>query len=69
VVVTAIPRLALSVGANRIVTGRAIPYPFGDPGMPRSAELFYRRRVVETSLSALRTPVETPTVFDPGVRS
>jgi betaine reductase len=65
VVVTAIPRLAQSVGANRIVLGRAIPYPFGDPGMTREGELLYRRRVVEASLAALRTMVQTPTIFEP----
>jgi len=69
VVVTAIPRLAKSVGANRIVLGRSIPYPFGDPGMTSDGEHLYRRQVVEASLAALRTTVQTPTVFEPGSRS
>lgn len=67
-IVTAIPRLAKSVGANRIVLGRAIPYPFGDPGMTSDGEHSYRRQVVEASLAALRTTVLTPTVFEPGAR-
>jgi len=64
VVVTAIPRVAESVGVNRIVIGKAIPYPFGDPGLTEVAERAYRRRVVEASLSALRTAVDGPTVFE-----
>ena len=63
-VVTALPRIAKSVGVNRIVTGNAIPHPFGDPGMTEAGERAYRRRVVEASLTALHTAVDSPTVFE-----
>ncbi len=61
---TAIPRLAKSVGANRIVTGKAIPYPFGNPDLPPHREQQLRRQVVEVTLEALHTQVEQPTVFE-----
>ena len=63
-VVTAIPQLAESVGANRIVRGRAVGFPFGDPSLASDDERRYRRRLVERSLDALATPVERATVFD-----
>lgn len=62
--VTAIPRIALSVGVNRIVVGKAIPYPFGDPSLTKAREHAYRRQVVQTALTALGTEVDGPTVFE-----
>ncbi len=55
--------LAQDVGANRVVEGKAIPYPLGDPDLSPDEERSYRRRVVEEALQALATPVTGPTVF------
>jgi glycine reductase len=63
VVVTAMSPLALSVGANRIVRGKAVAHPFGDPALVPDEEREYRRRFVEQALTALATPVDAPTVF------
>jgi glycine reductase complex component B subunit gamma len=63
VIVTPIPALAQSVGANRIVAGKAVPHPFGDPDLATDEERVYRRRLVERALKALRTPVDHPSVL------
>jgi len=55
--------LAQRVGAPRIVPGRAIAHPFGDPSLPPEEEVEYRRRAVERALKALQTPVREPSVF------
>lgn len=62
--VTAIPAIAESLGVHRIVTGTAVSYPFGDPELPPEAERDLRREVVERALTAVRTAVDQPTVFD-----
>jgi betaine reductase len=64
VLVTAIPQLAESIGANRIVRGRAVGYPFGDPSLVEGDERRFRRRLVECALAALETAVTEPTVFE-----
>ena len=56
--------IAEQVGAPRIVPGRGIPYPSGDPSLSPEAEGAWRRRLVERALEAVTTPVEQPTVFD-----
>lgn len=56
--------IAEQVGAPRIVPGRGIPYPAGDPNLSPEAERVWRRRLVERALEAVATPVEQPTVFD-----
>lgn len=56
--------IAEQVGAPRIVPGRGIPYPAGDPNLSPVAERAWRRRLVERALEALATPVEQPTIFD-----
>jgi|TARA_B100001971_G_C18178898_1_gene531548 glycine reductase len=55
--------LAQDVGANRIVEGKAIPHPLGDPNVTPDEECAYRRRVVEKALQALACEVTEPTVF------
>ena len=52
------------MGVLRIVQGAAVTHPFGDPDLDQSEELAYRRRVVETAISALETEVSEPTMFD-----
>jgi glycine reductase len=55
------------VGANRIVPAIAIPHPLGNPVVSADEEKQLRRRLVETALKALQTPVEAQTVFDMAV--
>jgi glycine reductase len=62
--VTNLVTIAEQVGAPRIVPGRGIPYPSGDPSLSPAAESAWRRRLVERALEAVATPVEKPTVFD-----
>lgn len=56
--------IAEQVGAPRIVPGRGIPYPSGDPSLSPTAESAWRRRLVRRALDAVTTPVEKPTIFD-----
>jgi betaine reductase len=62
--ITAIPSVAKSVGVSRIITGGGIPYPVGNPSLPRDREIDFRRRLVEKALEAIGTEVKEPTVFD-----
>lgn len=61
--ITNLVSIAEQVGAPRIVPGRGIPYPAGDPTLPPQAERAWRRRVLERALDAVTTPVERPEVF------
>lgn len=67
VLVTALTPLAESIGVNRIVHGKAVTNPFGDPDLPPESEVQYRRRVVQAGLDALSMEVSGPTVFEPEV--
>lgn len=58
--------IAEQVGAPRIVPGRGIPYPSGDPNLSPDAERAWRRRLVERALEAIATVVEQPTIFEVG---
>ena len=62
---SALPALALNVGANRVVKGVRIEHVCGDPALSDAADRALRRRIVRAALSALETPVEGPTLFDP----
>ncbi len=62
--ITAIPSVAKSVGVSRIITGGGIPYPAGDPNLPKDREIEFRKRLVETALEAIATEVSEPTEFD-----
>ena len=41
-----------------------IPYPVGNPGLPKEDELQVRRRIVKKALEALSTDIEEQTVFE-----
>jgi betaine reductase len=56
--------IAEQVGAPRIVPGRGIPYPSGDPNLPPPAEQDWRRRLVQRALDAVETAVERPMIFE-----
>ena len=62
--ITAIPPVPQAMGVPRIVLGRAVTYLLGDPALPPVEERVLRRRIVETALRALTTPVTEPTIFD-----
>ncbi len=57
-VISALVPLAASVGANRIVEGKALTHPLGDPSLAAEEELQFRRRLLLRSLDALTTAVE-----------
>lgn len=56
--------ISMTVGANRIVPTIAIPHPLGNPSLSPEDEKALRRKMVETALKALQTPVEEQTVFE-----
>jgi len=61
-VATIVP-ISLTVGANRIVPAVAIPYPLGNPELPKDEERNLRLNLVKKALRALQTKVEEQTVF------
>jgi glycine reductase len=63
VLITAIPPIALTVGANRIVRGIAIPHPVGDPKEEPESELGLRKELLKKALEALSTPIAEQTLF------
>jgi glycine reductase len=64
--ITNLVTIAEQVGAPRIVPGRGIPYPSGDPNVPPSTEQAWRRQLVERALEAVATAVERPRIFEVG---
>jgi len=62
-VATIVP-ICLTVGANRIVPAVAIPYPLGNPELPKDEERNLRLNLVKKALRALQTKVEEQTVFE-----
>jgi len=63
--ITALPLLAQGVGANRIVTGKAIPHPTGDFTLDKDAEYSLRKDIVESALRLLEQEVAEPTIVYP----
>ena len=61
--ISTIVPLAESIGPNRIIPGRAITHPLGDPTLPRDEEKALRRKLVERALDALQTEIQAQTVF------
>lgn len=61
--ITSLPAIATNVGANRVVAGSGIEHPVGNPSLVLSREKAWRKRLLETALSALQKDVSTPTVF------
>ena len=62
---SALPALALNVGANRVVKGVRIEHVCGDPSLAEEADLALGRRIIATALRALQAEVSGPTLFDP----
>lgn len=63
--ITALHYIAQAVGASRIIPGRAIQYPVGDPGKPLGAEREIRRSIVATALRSLSAAVDKSIIFEP----
>jgi betaine reductase len=61
--ISTIVPLAESIGPNRIIPGKAIPHPLGDPLLSRAEEKAFRRRMIERALAALETEIQGQTVF------
>lgn len=61
-IATIVP-ISLTVGANRIVPGVAIPHPLGDPEKSPEDEKKIRRAIVEKAFKALQTEITDQTVF------
>jgi betaine reductase len=57
VCITALPHLAKSAGASRVVEGIKIPHPCGRPDLGGEKDFAARVQVVRAALAALRTPV------------
>ena len=63
VFISTILPLAESIGPNRIIPGKAIPNPLGDPSLSRIEEKEFRRGMVRRALEALETEIHAQTVF------
>lgn len=62
-IATIVP-IMLTVGANRIVPGVAIPHPTGDPQKGEAADHATRRKLLERALNAMQTEISEQTVFE-----
>jgi glycine reductase len=58
-----VPSIALTVGANRIVRGVAIPHPAGAPDEKPDAEFRIRKDLLRKALNALTAEISEQTVF------
>lgn len=56
--------VAMSVGANRILPGTAIPFPVGNPALTLVQEKALRRKLVDAALEGLKASIDTQTIFD-----
>ncbi len=65
-IVTTMTMLAKQTGASRIVAGKKIPHPCGDPTLAEEADRALRREIVGCALKALQSEVSGPTAFVPG---
>ncbi len=62
-IATIVP-IMLTVGANRIIPGVAIPHPVGDYSNGPEGDRAVRRELLERALKAMETPIEEQTVFE-----
>ena len=64
VLITAVPPIALTVGANRIVRGVAIHTPIGKPDEEPEEEFSLRKRIFDLALEALTADIKEQHVFE-----
>jgi glycine reductase len=62
-IATIVP-IMLTVGANRIIPGVAIPHPVGNPALGPEEDKRIRREIVLRALKALSTPIDKQTIFE-----
>ena len=62
-IATIVP-IMLTVGANRIVPGSAIPHPVGKPELGEEVDKAARREVVMRAFKAMTTPITEQTIFE-----
>jgi glycine reductase complex component B subunit gamma len=65
VFITALPTIAVMMGANRILRGVSITHPTGDPSLSARDERALRGRLLDRALKMLATDVEPRTVWEP----
>jgi betaine reductase len=61
--ISTIVPLAEAIGPNRIIPGRAITHPLGDPSLSAGEERALRRQMVQRALAALETEIQQQTIF------
>ncbi len=64
--ISALPPVALELGANRVVRGVKIPHPCGDPTLDAATDRLLRQRIVCAALDGLSRSISEPTMFEPG---
>ncbi len=62
--VTALPTIAVMVGANRVLCGVSITHPTGDPSLSVGDERALRKRLLDRALRMLATEVDARTVWE-----
>jgi len=62
-IATIVP-IMLTVGANRIVPGVAIPHPVGAPDKGEDVDKMMRRELLERALKAIQTEIKEQTIFN-----
>ena len=62
--VTALPTIAVMIGANRVVRGVAITNPTGDPTLSAADELALKRTIVSRALEMMEADVPPGTVWE-----
>lgn len=61
--VCSIVPISEAVGANRILPATAIPYPTGNPNLPKEEEYKLRKKMVQRALDTLSAKITEQTVF------
>jgi len=61
--ISALPPVALELGANRVIRGVKIPHPCGEPDGDPAHDRAVREEIVSRALVALATRIERPTIF------
>ena len=62
--ISALPPVALELGANRVVRGVKIPHPCGDPTLDAAADRALRLKIVCVALDGLTRAVTQPTIIE-----
>ena len=64
-VISAIPIVPYTVGANRVTRGVWIEHVCGDPTLSEDGDRDLNMLIVKTALQSLTTEVDGPTIFEP----